>query len=121
MIIDWANFTPIESLLGGAMIGLSAALFMLLNGRIAGISGVLGGLLTADGWRDGWRGSFVAGLLAAPVLYVLMRPLPPIVVQASVPLLILGGLLVGFGTRAASGCTTGRAVGWRWPGSVRSD
>lgn len=120
MVIDWVNFTPIKSLLGGAMIGLSAALFMLLNGRIAGISGVLGGLLTADGWRDGWRVSFVAGLLAAPVLYVLMRPLPPIVIQASVPLLILGGLLVGFGTRAASGCTSGHGVCGISRGSVRS-
>jgi uncharacterized membrane protein YedE/YeeE len=107
MVVDWANFTPIESLLGGAMIGLSAALFMLLNGRIAGISGVLGGLLTA-------------GLLAAPVLYVLTRPLPPIVIQASVPLLILGGLLVGFGTRAASGCTSGHGVCGISRGSVRS-
>ena len=120
MVVDWANFTPIASLLGGAMIGLSAALFMLFNGRVAGISGVLGGLLTADGWRDVWRVSFVAGLLAAPVLYVLMRPLPPIVIQASVPLLILGGLLVGVGTRAASGCTSGHGVCGISRGSVRS-
>jgi uncharacterized protein len=120
MIVDWANFTPIKSLAGGAMIGLSAALFMLLNGRIAGISGILGGLLTAGGWRDGWRVSFVAGLLGAPVLYVLITPLPPIVVQTSAPLLILGGLLVGFGTRAASGCTSGHGVCGISRGSVRS-
>ncbi|SOE94956.1 hypothetical protein SAMN05414139_07804 [Burkholderia sp. D7] len=120
MMVDWVNFTPIKSLLGGAMIGLSAALFILLNGRIAGISGVLGGLLTAGGWRDRWRISFVAGLLAAPLLYVLTRPLPPIVIQASVPLLILGGLFVGFGTRAASGCTSGHGVCGISRGSVRS-
>jgi len=102
------------------MIGLSAALLIFLNGRIAGISGVLGGLLSADGWRDGWRVAFVAGLLAAPVLYVLLRPLPPIVIQASAPLLILGGLLVGVGTRAASGCTSGHGVCGISRGSVRS-
>jgi len=120
MVVDWANFTPIESLLGGAMIGLSAALLIFLNGRIAGISGVLGGLLSADGWRDGWRVAFVAGLLAAPVLYGLLRPLPPVVIQASAPLLILGGLLVGVGTRAASGCTSGHGVCGISRGSVRS-
>ncbi|QIN64587.1 hypothetical protein SBC1_46270 (plasmid) [Caballeronia sp. SBC1] len=120
MVVDWVNFTPIKSLLGGAMIGLSAALFMLLNGHIAGISGVLGGLLTAGGWRDGWRISFVAGLFAAPVLYVLVRPLSPIVIQTSGPLLVLGGLLVGFGTSAASGCTSGHGVCGISRGSVRS-
>ena len=120
MVVDWVNFTPIRSLLGGAVIGLSAALFMLFNGRIAGISGVLGGLLTAGGWRDGWRSSFVAGLLAAPVLYVLVRPLSPIAIQTSVPILILGGLLVGFGTRAAHGCTSGHGVCGISRGSVRS-
>ncbi|WP_438397043.1 YeeE/YedE family protein [Caballeronia sp. DA-9] len=120
MVINWINFTPVRSLAGGALIGLSAALFMLLNGRIAGISGLLGGLLTADGWREGWRVCFVAGLLVAATLYVLVAPLPPIVVRSSTSTLIIGGLLVGFGTRAASGCTSGHGVCGLSRGSIRS-
>ena len=120
MVIDWINFTPFRSLAGGAMIGLSAALFMLLNGRIAGISGLLGGLLTADGWREGWRVSFVAGLLVAATLFMLVAPLPPIVIRSSNWTLIVGGLLVGYGTRAASGCTSGHGVCGLSRGSIRS-
>lgn len=120
MMIDWVNFTPARSLAGGAMIGLSAALFMLLNGRIAGVSGILGGLLSVDGWREGWRVSFVAGLLVAATLFMLVAPLPPIVIRSSTWTLIVGGLLVGLGTRAASGCTSGHGVCGLSRGSIRS-
>ena len=110
MTIDWNSFTPWSSLAGGAVLGLSAALFVLLNGRIAGISGVLGGLLRPHAGDLAWRVAFVAGLLVAPLAYGLFAPLPAMEVAANAPLLIAAGLLVGIGTRLGSGCTSGHGV-----------
>ena len=98
-------------LLGGLMIGLASALLLLGAGRIAGISGIVGALLPPKGAAaDGENAAFVAGLIAAPLLYAQALGAPAIGVTASVPLLIAGGLMVGFGTRMGSGCTSGHGV-----------
>ncbi|WP_166259989.1 YeeE/YedE family protein [Marinobacter salicampi] len=110
MTIDWASFTPWLSLAGGVLIGLSAAGFVLLNGRIAGVSGVLGGLLQRQKADSFWRIAFIAGLLSAPLLWALVADLPPIEVNASLPVVVIAGLLVGIGTRFGSGCTSGHGV-----------
>ena len=110
MSIDWSAFTPWSALLGGAMIGVAAAILLLGNGRIAGISGIVGGLFQASNRHDAWRWLFLAGLLAAPWLYVLVKPFPDVQMVASPFLLIVAGLLVGVGTRYASGCTSGHGV-----------
>jgi uncharacterized membrane protein YedE/YeeE len=110
MNVDWLAFTPGAALAGGALIGIAAALFALLNGRIAGISGIVGGLVLPS-WPDaGWRAAFVVGLLVAPLVYVAFRPLPDIVVDASYPIVALAGLAVGIGTRYGAGCTSGHGV-----------
>ena len=115
------GFTPVSALAGGALIGTSAALFLLLNGRIAGISGILGGLLTPPSRETGWRAAFVAGLVLAPVAYAgLGGSLPPLTVDASFPLLVVAGLLVGFGSRLGAGCTSGHGVCGIGRGSPRS-
>lgn len=104
------NLTPYSGLLGGALIGLSIALLMILTGRIAGISGIFGGLLTRMPGH-GWRLAFVAGLIAAPLLAALGgRPLPHPILPASLTVIAIGGLLVGFGSRLGSGCTSGHGV-----------
>ena len=110
MTIDWNNFTPWTSLAGGAVLGLSAALVVLLNGRIAGISGVLGGLLRPRAGDLAWRVAFVGGLLVAPLVFGLFMELPTMQVAAEAPLLVVAGLLVGIGTRLGSGCTSGHGV-----------
>lgn len=110
MTIDWQHFTPWTALGGGALIGLAAALFVLLNGRIAGISGVLGGLLAPRAGDIAWRVLFVAGLLLAPTVYALVAALPPSTIEAGYPTLVAAGLLVGVGTRYGSGCTSGHGV-----------
>ena len=110
MTIDWPNFTPWTSLGGGMLIGLAAALFVLLNGRIAGISGVLGGLLQPRAGDIVWRVLFVAGLLLAPTLYGLVASLPVATIDADYPTLVAAGLLVGVGTRFGAGCTSGHGV-----------
>lgn len=110
MSIDWAHFTPWASLAGGLLIGLSAAMFILLNGRIAGVSGILGGLLRPVRGDIGWRVAFVLGLMAAPAIFALAAPLPEPRVDASTSILIAAGLLVGIGTRYGSGCTSGHGV-----------
>ena len=111
MTIDWLHFTPWPALAGGALIGLAAALFVLFNGRIAGISGVLGGLLRPLALGDGaWRVAFVAGLLLAPLAYLGFAAWPTVVVSASWGTLVLAGLLVGVGTRYGAGCTSGHGV-----------
>ena len=110
MTIAWNLFTPWASLLGGALIGLAAALLVLMNGRIAGISGILGGLLRAAGGERGWRLAFLAGLIGAPLVYGLVHPLPEVRVDAGYPLLIVAGLAVGIGTRYGAGCTSGHGV-----------
>ena len=109
-MIDIEHFTPWSSLAGGLLIGVAAAMFLLFNGRIAGISGILGGLLRPAAGDIGWRIAFVAGLLGAPVVYGIAARLPPVHVDASVTTLIVAGLLVGAGTRYGSGCTSGHGV-----------
>ncbi len=110
MTIDWNHFTPWAALAGGLVIGLAAALFVLLNGRIAGISGVLGGLLAPARGDIAWRLAFVLGLLAAPLVFSLFANLPRPQIEAGDMALVLGGLLVGLGTRYGGGCTSGHGV-----------
>ena len=115
------NFTPGSSLIGGLLIGASAALFLVLNGRIAGISGILGGLLHPTRSEVRWRLAFLAGLFIAPLVYVAVGgALPPVELDASLPLLIVAGLIVGFGTRLGAGCTSGHGVCGIGRGSPRS-
>lgn len=105
------NFTPVSALVGGALIGLAAAMLLLLNGRIAGISGILGDALGRSDEGRGWRIAFIAGLVAGPLAYALATgAIPPVEITSSPLLLIAGGLLVGFGTRLGSGCTSGHGV-----------
>lgn len=111
MTIDWTHFTPLSALFGGLLIGLSATVLLLLNGRIAGISGIVGGLLQR--YRAGdfaWRVAFVLGLVLAPVLYRLFAELPESRIDASWVMLVVAGVLVGFGSRLGSGCTSGHGV-----------
>ncbi|GIZ53143.1 membrane protein [Noviherbaspirillum aridicola] len=110
MTIDWTHFTPWTSLAGGLMIGLAAAMFLLFNGRIAGISGVIGGLLRPAAGDVGWRLAFLGGLVAAPLFFALLAPLPDARVDADTATLVVAGLLVGIGTRYGSGCTSGHGV-----------
>ncbi|WP_288841491.1 YeeE/YedE family protein [uncultured Deefgea sp.] len=109
MQIDYANFTPLASLAGGALIGLSAGLLILLAGKIAGIAGILGGLVNRSPDRT-WRALFVLGLLISPWLWQLFAPLPSLTMVTSTPGLIIAGLLVGIGTRYANGCTSGHGI-----------
>ncbi|GID06872.1 YeeE/YedE family protein [Pseudomonas sp. 008] len=110
MIIDWINFTPWTSLSGGALIGLAVSLFVLANGRIAGISGLLGDVIQfgSDGWSE--KALFIFGLLIAPLLWGAFTVLPEIEIKAQWFALIIAGLLVGVGTRYGSGCTSGHGV-----------
>lgn len=110
MTIDWNAFTPWSALAGGALIGAAAAMFILLNGKVAGISGIIGGLLSPRAGDVWWRAAFLAGLVIAPVLYGAWRPLPLVRVDAGYGMLAVAGLLVGLGTRYASGCTSGHGV-----------
>jgi uncharacterized membrane protein YedE/YeeE len=108
MIIDWAHFTPWASAAGGVLIGLAAAMLVLLNGRVAGVSGIVGGLLAARRGDIAWRVAFVLGLFAAP-LAMLFYPMNPRI-EAGSGVLVIAGLLVGIGTSYASGCTSGHGV-----------
>ncbi|HEY8332068.1 MAG TPA: YeeE/YedE thiosulfate transporter family protein [Pseudomonas sp.] len=110
MTIDWAHFTPWSALAGGILLGLATGLFVLANGRIAGISGLLGSLLKpkASGWLDSLL--FILGLLLAPWLWLVFAELPVIEMQVGVPGLLLAGLLVGFGARLGAGCTSGHGI-----------
>lgn len=110
MTIDWNAFHPEAAAAGGVLIGLAAAIFVLLNGRIAGISGVLGGLLKPARGDLAWRVAFLAGMLAAPLVYALSADLPQPRIEANEGTLVLAGLLVGIGTRYGSGCTSGHGV-----------
>lgn len=110
MSIDWNAFTPWSALAGGMLIGIAAAIFVLFNGRIAGISGILGGLLRFPKGDSGWRIAFVFGLLGAPLLYMLAFSTPAPQIEAGYGGLIIAGLLVGIGARYGSGCTSGHGV-----------
>ena len=110
MHIDWQHFTPWSALAGGMLIGLAAALLILFNGRIAGISGILGGVLRPRRGDLGWRIAFLAGLVGAPLLWQLWRALPEARIDAGLPGLVLAGELVGVGVRYGAGCTSGHGV-----------
>lgn len=114
MSIAWDLFTPGTSLAGGVLIGAAAAIMVVALGRIAGISGIVGGLLQATTWRSpqqwGWRAAFVLGLLAAPLVWQWFAPLPQVTLPSNPWLIMAAGLLVGFGTRLGSGCTSGHGV-----------
>jgi uncharacterized membrane protein YedE/YeeE len=110
MQIDWTHFTPWASLAGGVLLGLAASAFILINGRILGISGIIGGLLRPSSGDAGWRIAFVLGLLAAPALYELVAGPVLATVDAGWGVVIAAGLLVGVGTRYGSGCTSGHGV-----------
>lgn len=119
MMVDWAAFTPWTAAAGGLLIGAAAVGLMLGAGRIAGISGILGGLLP-PGRDRAWRLAFLLGLAVSPWLYRLAADLPAISVDAGTGRLIVAGLLVGLGTRYASGCTSGHGVCGLSRGSARS-
>jgi uncharacterized membrane protein YedE/YeeE len=105
------NFTPLSGLVGGLLIGLAVTLLLVLNGRIGGISGIVGGLLAFGGPDLGWRAAFVAGLVLGALAYALSAGGASLIeVRASLPVLVVGGLLVGFGTRLGSGCTSGHGL-----------
>ncbi len=110
MTVDWNAFTPWSSLAGGVLVGIAAAMFVLLNGRIAGISGVLGGLLMPAKGDVAWRLAFVLGLVGAPLVYLLFTAVPQPQIDAGNLALVVAGLLVGIGTRYGSGCTSGHGV-----------
>jgi len=110
MNIDWAAFTPWSAAIGGVVIGLAAALLVLVNGRIAGISGIVGGMLRPRAGEFSWRLAFTAGLIVAPIAYALIARQPAITIDAGYPVLVIAGLLVGIGTRYAGGCTSGHGV-----------
>ena len=110
MRIDWLHFTPWASFTGGILIGLATALLLLANGRVAGVSGILGGLLRPARGDVAWRVAFVLGLFFAPIVWLAMRAMPPAQIDHSPALLAIGGLLVGIGTRFGSGCTSGHGV-----------
>jgi uncharacterized membrane protein YedE/YeeE len=113
MMIDWSHFTPWNAIAGGILLGIASALFILANGRILGISGIVGGLFPPRLGDAGWRIAFLAGMFAAPWVFLLIAPADFISVpriQANTITTVIAGLLVGIGTRYASGCTSGHGV-----------
>lgn len=104
------SFTPWQSLMGGLLIGFSTLLMIRWLGKVTGISGIVGQVWSAAAGDRAWRLAFVAGLVLSPLVYVLARPLPMVEIQASMSWLIVAGLLVGFGSRLGSGCTSGHGV-----------
>ena len=113
IIIHWQNFTPVSSLFGGMLIGLASALLMVFRGKIAGISGILGGLIDTDTSANShrlWRALFLIGIVGSSFVYAFFSPLPQPNISASLRTLIAAGLLVGFGTRMGSGCTSGHGI-----------
>jgi uncharacterized membrane protein YedE/YeeE len=113
MNIDWAHFTPFASLTGGIILGIASAIFILVNGRILGISGILGGLMPPKLGDTFWRISFLLGLLVAPTVFHAVVPAQYITaprIDATDMMVVIAGLLVGIGTRYASGCTSGHGV-----------
>jgi uncharacterized membrane protein YedE/YeeE len=113
MSINWTHFTPLASLLGGIVLGLASAILILFNGRILGISGILGGLITPRMGDVGWRLSFLLGMAAAPAVFARLAPanfLSAPRIDAGYGLIAVAGLLAGLGTRYGSGCTSGHGV-----------
>lgn len=113
MNFDWAHFTPFTSLSGGIILGVASAIFILVNGRILGISGILGGLLPPKVGDTSWRVAFLLGFVAAPALFHALAPTEFVTtarIDATDLMVIAAGLLVGIGTRYASGCTSGHGV-----------
>ena len=110
MAIDYAHFTPLTAWCGGMLIGLAVAMLLWLIGRIAGISGIVGGLLAPRAGDKAWRVAFVVGMLLSPWLYPLFHALPQPQIVAGPWRLIVAGLLVGYGSRLGSGCTSGHGV-----------
>lgn len=110
MNIDWSAFNPTTALLGGLLIGLASAAFIWVNGRIAGISGILAGFFTPRSADAPWRAAFLMGLLLSPVFYRIFAPIPLPTIDASYTTLIVAGLLVGIGTRYGAGCTSGHGI-----------
>lgn len=110
MTIDWSNFTPWSSLAGGILLGAASALFVLVNGRILGISGIVGGLLQRKAGDAGWRIAFVLGMLAAPAVWSLFAAPARMQVDAGWMTVVIAGVLVGVGTRYGAGCTSGHGV-----------
>ncbi len=110
MTVDWQHFTPWSSLAGGILIGAAAALLVLANGRVAGISGILSGFVAGRRPDLGWRAAFIIGLLVAPAAVMLFSHLPVPRIEAGPALLVLAGVLVGLGTCVGSGCTSGHGV-----------
>jgi hypothetical protein len=113
MNLDWANFTPWPSLTGGIILGIASALFILINGRILGISGILGGLLPPKVGDTTWRIAFLLGMFAAPTVFHAVVPAEYVTaprIEATEWMIVIAGLLVGVGTRYASGCTSGHGV-----------
>ena len=104
------NFTPLSAVIGGALIGIAATLLLALNGRIAGISGILAGLLPPARGDATWRLLFLAGLVLGAFVYATLSGGAPLLIDATVPMLIAGGLITGFGARLGGGCTSGHGV-----------
>ena len=104
------NFTPYSAFFGGSLIGLSAALLMYFNGRVAGISGMIAGAFNTKDSERHWRWFFLGGLILAAVIFNVFIPHAPATYSRSTLLLIISGVLVGFGTRLGNGCTSGHAV-----------
>ena len=109
-MIDWNNFTPWASLAGGLIIGVATACFLIFNGRVAGISGIVGGLSKLERGDVAWRVAFLGGLILSPVVFSTIARVPPVRMEASYPVLLVAGFLVGIGTRYGSGCTSGHGV-----------
>jgi uncharacterized membrane protein YedE/YeeE len=109
-MIDWNSFTPVSAAVGGALIGLAAGMLLLVNGRVAGVSGIAGGALRPRRGDVAWRIAFLAGLVAAPLGYGLLRSLPPITFDVPLPAIGLAGFVVGIGTRYGGGCTSGHGI-----------
>lgn len=110
MSIDWAAFSPVSAAIGGVVIGIAVAMLLLLNGRVAGISGIVGGLLRPAPGDVAWRLAFIAGLVAAPLFFSAAGKAPAVVIDAGFPTLVVAGFIVGLGTRYGAGCTSGHGV-----------
>lgn len=110
MLIDLKDFTPWLSLFGGILIGIAVSILLLFNGKIAGISGIIAGLMRPSPRDTSWRVMFLLGLIAAPIVYQVIVAPPTIIIEAGWSIIILAGILVGIGTRFSGGCTSGHGV-----------